>query len=420
MSGDIDPSPAIVAVISSLGAGGAEKVLAGLARAWTAAGFRVTIVAFDRPGEPVYHDFPPAARIERLGCSEGGVRSTLRRLVRLRRVVRREQPSIVVSFLTKINIVTLLATIGLPVPIAISERNNPEKQKKHPLWNFLLAYAYRRASLIVCQTQGVVRCIPPGLHDRVVVIPNAIERYPFRPALRSRRIAAVGRLTGQKGFDLLIAAYQRVRETHPDWLLEIWGEGPDRGALEEQVRRAGLDDCVRLPGITPKPGQWIERASIFVLSSRFEGFSNVLGEAMAAGLPVVSFDCDFGPSELVRNGTNGMLVPNEDCAALSEALGQLMDDPALRRRISEEAKLVGQRFSAEAIVGEWDRCLALVQRQALRRPVSLAGAIAWLKTMVERFRGQASPGARRLGEISGLPLQPAEISRARSRREPLA
>src|SRR3546814_10544152 len=105
-------------------------------------------------------------------------------------------------------------------------------------------------------------------------------------------MAAVGRLVPQKGFDRLLDAFSRIATDHPDWTLVIWGEGPDRAALEEQRRRLGLDGRVEMPGVSKQPGVWIEQSDLFILSSRFEGWGLVLGEAMAAGLPVISFDCD--------------------------------------------------------------------------------------------------------------------------------
>src|SRR3546814_16985490 len=122
-------------------------------------------------------------------------------------------------------------------------------------------------------------------------------------------MAAVGRLVSQKGFDRLLDAFSRIATDHPDWTLVIWGEGPDRAALEEQRRRLGLDGRVEMPGVSKQPGGWIEQSDLFILSSRFEGWGLVLGEAMAAGLTVISFDCEWGPAEMIEQEKSGILVP---------------------------------------------------------------------------------------------------------------
>ncbi len=130
----------------------------------------------------------------------------------------------------------------------------------------------------------------------------------------------------------MLPAFAKVAGDHPGWRLVIWGEGPERAALEALRDRLGLTDRVDLPGLTERPGQWVEDATVFVLSSRFESFGNVVTEAMAAGLPVVTTDCPWGPGEIVRHGVDGWVVAPEDVAALADGLATLMADGELRAR----------------------------------------------------------------------------------------
>lgn len=344
----------IVAVINTLGAGGAEKVLAHLSRDWLASGHSVAIISFDRPSEPIFHSFPDQVSFDRLACLNEGARTSLRRLVLLRRSLNRHAPDIVVSFLTKINVLTLLATVGTKVPVIVSERNNTEAQPAHPVWMVLLTKLYCRAAVIVCQTAASVRCIPKASRHRVLVIPNAVTPpHRRRQVSVPPRIVAVGRLTHQKGFDLLIEAFANLGERRAGWQLEIWGEGPQRAALERQVSARDLSEFVRLPGQTARPGEWIDQAGAFVLSSRYEGFANVLSEAMAAGLPVLSFDCDFGPSELIIDRQNGLLVADGDVESLTNGMAELFSDPDLRAKLGANATAIVDRLSMSKISLLW-------------------------------------------------------------------
>lgn len=356
----------IAIVISGLGAGGAEVVVAQVVRHWIAQGHRVSILAFDTPDDPIFHPMPEGAEIRRLGLFPAQKRcgahvSVLRKLIRLRRVIGRDKPDMVVSFLTKNNLLALIATAGKSIPVICSERNNPERQHTRPLWNATLRLGYRRAALIICQTKAVTRCFPVAVRSKIRVISNPI-RSPGLPGERSEpsRIVAVGRLTHQKGFDILLAAFALLHRKFTEWQLDIWGEGADRPALEELIRTHGLEGRAALRGVSPRPGSWVEGADIFVLSSRYEGFANVLGEAMAAGLPVVSTRCDFGPEEIVAHEYDGLLVAAENPLALAQGLARLMSDAGLRDRLGRAAAIAALRYAPENILHQWDDALAEV------------------------------------------------------------
>ena len=165
-------------------------------------------------------------------------------------------------------------------------------------------------------------------------------------------VLAIGRLNEQKGFDLLLDAFCRSGLARAGWRLVILGEGPERPALQQQATTLGIADAVALPGFV-EVGQWLKRADIFVLSSRYEGFPNALLEAMQMQRACISFDCPSGPRDLIENDRDGLLVPPRDVAALSEALQCLAADPALRSRLGAEASKVGERFSAASVYAKW-------------------------------------------------------------------
>jgi glycosyltransferase involved in cell wall biosynthesis len=344
----------IAIVQAGLGAGGTERVVSLLAADRCRRGDEVHLFAF--VDEESYFVLDPAVTIHRLPDRGGtGWLTSLRRIASLRAEFRRLKPDLVVSFLTKINLLCLLATIGLGVRVVISERNNPTVQKKHILWRLVSAAVLPRADRLVMQTDAIANTLPPALKKKAVVIGNPCDRSTgVGTAADAFRLVAVGRLVEQKGFDTLIDGFARVAERFPDWTLTIFGEGPDRGLLERQVDALDLKGRVMLPGVTARAGEWVGVASVFVLTSRYEGFPNVLIEAMAAGLPVISTDCDFGPAEIVAPGISGLLVPVDDVAELAAALSQLMADAGLRCKLGEAAHATAARFSQQAIMDKWD------------------------------------------------------------------
>jgi len=201
----------------------------------------------------------------------------------------------------------------------------------------------------------------------VLAIPNAVPdmgRVLTEPDPDARVAIAAGRLTRPKGFDLLIDAWRAVAVAHPEWQLRIYGRGPAKRKLRRRIRKAGLDEQVHLMGFTRGLPAEFASSSLFVMSSRFEGFSMVLLEAMASGLPVVSFDCPVGPAELVDHGVTGVLVENGSVAALAGEINRMIDDPALRSKLGAAARHASAAYSSDRIAARWE---ALFEQHLGRR-----------------------------------------------------
>src|SRR5262249_48082124 len=164
---------------------------------------------------------------------------------------------------------------------------------------------------------------------------------------------AARRTAPRKGFDLLIAAFTAVAPARPEWDLVIFGEGSERAMLTERIARAGLAGRAFLPGAVPGPGEAFSGADLFVLSSRYEGFPNALCEALASGLPAVAFDCPNGPSEIVRDGVDGRLVPAESVPDLAAGILELTGDAGLRARMAARGPEIAERLSVDRVADSW-------------------------------------------------------------------
>lgn len=369
-------APTVMFVLPGVSAGGSEHVVNMIANHWAERGWRIVVATFAKEGTPSYYPYRPDVVIDRLGVPPAkmgplaALGATLRRVTSLRKAMKRHQPRLVISFLTRTNIAALAAGVGLGVPIIVSERNNPGMQPIGRVWSRLRSYFYPAAFGLVTMTHGARDYFPERMRKRSWVIPNAAELPPLREARRSGQlVTAVGRLVPQKGFDLLLESFARIAHKHPEWILMIWGEGPERAALEAQRDKLGLRDRVVMPGVSKSPGSWIETADIFVLSSRYEGWGIVLLEAMASGLPVTSFDCEFGPREMITEGVDGLIAPREDIDGLAATLDRLMGDAELRDRLGAAARVSTERFKTERVIAQWDEVAhdTIGERPAARR-----------------------------------------------------
>jgi glycosyltransferase involved in cell wall biosynthesis len=190
-----------------------------------------------------------------------------------------------------------------------------------------------------------LHCIPNSMPWRV--------EGTYEPH-RKQVVIAAGRLDHQKGFDRLVEAYRPLVDRHPGWELHIYGEGRQRPALQASVREAGLEGHVQLKGWTDHMGDALADASVFALSSRYEGLPLAGIEALSKGLPLVAFDCPRGPRELVRDGENGRLVPDGDVAAFTEALDEVMRDDDRRVAMGRRSWQAAQRFDISTVGAAWD------------------------------------------------------------------
>ena len=348
----------VVVVINSLTSGGAERVVSVLTREW-ARGHQVLVALFDTSRLAYDH----GGEIEDLGAPS--LRSPVKKLynailrsMRLARVLRRERPDRIVSFMESANFPTIVAAAvtGLLDRLCVSVRCNPSEI---PTINrLLIPVAYRLPERVVVPSQGVRDALRNmGLPSRrLAVIPNPLGKRAEASTLAGsesplRYVLGVGRLAREKGFDRLLKAFSEVHQTDVD--LVILGDGAERAALVALSRELGISSQVRFPGIVSDVDSWYRRADCFVLTSHHEGWPNVVVEAMANGCPVVSFDCPYGPAEILEGGRSGVLVEQDDISGLSNAIKRLVSDRALRARLARIGLQRAEAFSVKKIAPRW-------------------------------------------------------------------
>jgi glycosyltransferase involved in cell wall biosynthesis len=320
------------------------------------------VVTLAKSADEQFFDVDPRVHVKHLDLyrpSRGlreGIRANLRRVRTLRRAIRASRPDAVLAFTLETNVLTLLASLGPGVPVVVEEHIFSSWPPLKLRWRLLRLVTYPLASSVVALTPSALATLGLARGRRGRVVPNPVLAPP--PSTVSPAdppvIVAMGRLVPQKGFDMLLDAFAPVAARHPEWSLEIWGEGPDRQELELRRDELGLASRVRFPGITPDAHDVLRRASIFAMSSRREGFPMVLGEAMACGVAVVSFDCPSGPRELIRDGIDGLLIPPDDVEAFAGGMERLIDDRDLASRLASRAPEVVERFSLSSVLELWD------------------------------------------------------------------
>jgi glycosyltransferase involved in cell wall biosynthesis len=364
-------------VAASLAGGGAERALLDTAVLLAARRHDVTVLTFENETSDAYEVPAALSRIclgvpGRSGTRLEGILNNLRRIALLRAELRRLQPDVVVSYLTRTNIICLLALLGRRVALVATEHNvaTLNDAPMQALWRTLRRLLYPWMAQVVVVSKGLAGQYSWLRPDKLSVIYNFLpndrgsqaETFGFLSP-DTRYIVGMGRLEPEKGFDRLIKAFHLVHEDCPGWKLLILGEGSLRKDLMHLLASLGMENRIELPGRVGNPRTLFRQCDLFVLSSDSEGFGLVLVEAMSAGLPVISFDCDFGPREIIVPEVSGILVPPGDVLALSHAIRRLVSDGVLRARLARGALESVSRFAPDEILDRWEAVLRHVSNE---------------------------------------------------------
>ncbi len=367
-------------VTADLNGGGAERQLSEMANYWAARGVSVIVASWTSEGATDFYRLDERVRRAHLDVKPasgvlGVLSSACKRVVRLRAVVAAAQPDAVLSFITENNMITILATARLGVRTIVSERAHPGHDTSVPrVWRRLSRWLYSRCDGVVAQTVVTARWLEQHYRVRALVIPNALRVLGASDAQREKLIVGVGRLVRQKGFDLLLNAFARIAASFPEWKVVLIGAGEERDNLAKLCDELSLDTRVTFVAPTRDVESWMTRAGLIVQPSRFEGFPNVVLEAMGLGAAVISADCPAGPAEIIEDRHNGRLVPVENVAALAQAMADLIADPVERARMGAEAMRVRERFALERVMKMWEAALFGKSRDGQPEPVLNEGS----------------------------------------------
>lgn len=366
----------LMVVIHSLRGGGSERVLINLLKGLDRNEFSITLVLYER-----VFDYPVPENIELRILDIYASRNFFKlaigfisKILGLSKLIRKNKPDFVFSLLSSTNVTVILAKIlsRMNFKLIVSEHTHPSMNLKNEIYGgitrLFIKVLYPKADKIVAVSEGIKQDIIQNFHineDKIAVIYNPIDikeietlsteevNHPwFQEQIPI--IISVGRLTQQKDYPYLIKTFAIVKKSI-NCRLFIIGDGEDKEKLIQMAKEIGLEKDIEFAGFQKNPFKYMDRASLFVLSSLYEGFGNVIVEAMALGLPVISTDCPSGPSEIIENRKNGLLVPVRDEHALAQSILSILTNQDLKDSLGKEAKLRAQFFATEKIIKDYVR-----------------------------------------------------------------
>jgi GalNAc-alpha-(1->4)-GalNAc-alpha-(1->3)-diNAcBac-PP-undecaprenol alpha-1,4-N-acetyl-D-galactosaminyltransferase len=367
----INSARPIAVVIDGFGSGGAQRVAAHLIGHWQSVGRDVVAITLKSPKEDFF-ELP--AGVKRIVIA--GVRASanpwsalianIGRIIRLRRALVRANAATVIVFLTPMNVLAILASIGLRLTLAISERNDPQRQDPGIQWRFLRRLLYRFADRITANSAHAVEIMSSYVpRARLAVVRNPVSLpETMADPVSNRIILNVGRLVPQKGQIQILQALSFLDVAAAGWQLNILGDGPLRDELIQQGRGLGIGPIVDLLGNVRDPSPFYKSAGIFVLSSLYEGTPNALLEAMSFGLPCIVSDCLPGALDYVEDGRTGLVYRAGDSRHLAACLQRLMDDASLRKKLGEAARARVAQDSITAVAARWEELLDMRETAA--------------------------------------------------------
>lgn len=360
--------------VHSLRGGGAERIVSYMANYWAALGHEVNIITM---AEASAEDYITSDKVTRITLqlemkSKGAVSGIINNIVRLyclRKELKRQKPDVLISMMPSANVTAAFASIGLVNCVIGSERIYPAHGQLGRFWSLLRKHSYRLLDLLVVQTNAGADWVEKNTNAKnVIVIPNQLELpIPrFKPIVEAKKepgrkvILGIGRLVPQKQFEHLVRAFSSQHIAHEAYDLVILGEGGERQRLESLVNDLGLEKRVSLPGRAGNVEDWLKISDMFVLSSAVEGFPNALLEAMSHGLPCVAYDCLTGPSDIITDYVDGLLVEAGNIEKLGEKMSMLITDASLRSRLITNSANTIKKYETQVVMDKWESAILYI------------------------------------------------------------
>lgn len=344
----------IAFIIGSMGKGGAERVISILANEYVKKGFLVDIIML--LDSEISYDLKDVVNVIDYSTGKKKINSIFYWFRNLRGYSIDNSPDIMIAFSANMYFTTFFSTIGLNIPLIVSERSDPYNDGRNKLIDVLANFLYPKAKVVVLQSKRAKSYFSDKIKKNSVIIPNPIEVKTYASNNPSKKIVNVGRLIEAKNQKLLINSFGRIQKEYPEYELHLYGEGHLRKDLEKQITTLNLNDKVFIHGNVSNVHELISDSEIFVLSSNYEGLSNALLEAMMMGLPCISTDCG-GSKEYIENGFSGFLIPINSEKSLYEAIKKMIDNRYLRFYISTNAKKSVEVCNVENVVQMWMKYL---------------------------------------------------------------
>ena len=354
----------IAMLIGSLTKGGAERVLVNLADYFVNKGYCVTMVTQYK----WENEYPLNDKVKRIisditqeETTKSRVVNFKRRFKKLRDIWKAEKPDVILSFIGKNNMMAILTSRFLNIPVAVSVRAEPSEEYYNFWMGFMARHLFAKADGVVLQTKKCFDFFPEKVRKKAVILKNPVSLTFFRPRFegeREKSIVAVGRVDENKNHEMLIRAFSRIAREFPDYRLIIYGDGDCRNKLAELAVELRLSERILLPGSVENVADVIYKSRVFVLSSNTEGVPNTLIEAMLMGLTVIATDCPCGgPADLIQNGYNGILTPVRNIDKMTENLQKILNNLQNADEMGMNAAKTSDIFKPEKVYGEWEEFL---------------------------------------------------------------
>lgn len=350
----------IAFMIGSLTKGGSERVMTNLIDYFIGQGHEVTLITQYKK-ENEYPLNEQAKRIlsditeEETGRSR--ILNFIKRFHKLRRIWKSERPDVILVFIGKNNIMTLLTSMGLHIPVVVSVRADPNQEYPGKAMRFLAGFLFRYAAGVVVQTRQSRQFFPDRVQKKAVILKNPVNTAFFENYYEGERdhtIVTVGRIDDNKNQQLLIRAFAQIASQYPDYQVILYGTGEDLPKLRALTKELEIENRVIFAGSVNDVAERIKKAGVFVLTSDTEGMPNALIEAMVMGLPVISTDCPCGgPADLIITGKNGLLTPVRDVDKMKENLQYMLNDLHKAQEMGREARKTCEIYRSDRVYREW-------------------------------------------------------------------